>query len=123
MNQRQRLLEQIRQQSIQKRAQALREAAQRQANNAPIAAAAGASSGGGRRGCTERDGITIAWRNPEYDGAFIQRAFLPYTGQDESGNATFGLVTDQYIGDGESGQLTLRINRSGDQWLFEAAIS
>jgi len=47
MNQRQRLLEQIRQQSIQKRAQALREAAQKQASNAPIAAAAGASSGGG----------------------------------------------------------------------------
>ena len=47
MNQRQRLLEQIRQQSIQKRAQALREAAQKQASNAPIAAAAGSSSGGG----------------------------------------------------------------------------
>ena len=50
MNQRQRLLEQIRQQSIQKRAQALREAAQKQANNAPIAAAAGASSSGGGGG-------------------------------------------------------------------------
>jgi hypothetical protein len=47
MNQRQRLLEQIRQQSIQKRAQALKEAAQRQASNAPIAAAAGAAAGGG----------------------------------------------------------------------------
>lgn len=50
MSQRQRLLEQIRQQSIQKRAQALREAAQKQASNAPIAAAAGASSGGGGGG-------------------------------------------------------------------------
>jgi len=47
MNQRQQLIEQIRQQSIQKRAQALREAAQKQASNAPIAAAAGASSSGG----------------------------------------------------------------------------
>lgn len=52
MSQRQGLLEQIRQQSIQKRAQALREAAQKQASNAPIvaAAAAGASSGGGGGG-------------------------------------------------------------------------
>ena len=40
MNQRQQLLEQIRQQSIQKRAQVLKEAAQRQANNVPIAVAA-----------------------------------------------------------------------------------
>jgi hypothetical protein len=123
MNQRQRLLEQIRQQSIQKRAQALREAAQRQANNAPIAAAAGASSGGGRRGCTERDGITIAWRNPEYDVSFIQRAFLPYTGQDESGNATFGLVTDQFIIDLESSSLSLQIRKSGEQWLTEVIFS
>jgi len=49
MNERQRLVEHIRQQSIQKRAQALREAARNQANNAPIAAAGASSSGGGRR--------------------------------------------------------------------------
>jgi len=46
MNQRQRLLEQIRQQSIQKRAQALREAAQRQTMNVPIGGAVGSGGGG-----------------------------------------------------------------------------
>ena len=50
MNQRQQLIEQIRQQSIQARAQALREAARNQANNAPIA---GAVLGGGRRAETQ----------------------------------------------------------------------
>jgi hypothetical protein len=123
MNQRQQLIEQIRQQSIQKRAQALREAAQRQANNAPIAnAAAGASSGGGRRGCTERDGLTMTWKSPESEPGFtlIQRAFLPYTGQDESGNATFGLVTDRFIFDSEEGgEFIVRVSKSGDQWLLE----
>jgi surface protein len=48
MNQRQQLIEQIRQQSIEKRAHALREAARNQASNAPIAAAGASSSGGGR---------------------------------------------------------------------------
>ena len=52
MNSRQQLIEQIRQQSIQKRAQALREAAQRQGNNAPIAAAGASSSGGGQPAVT-----------------------------------------------------------------------
>jgi len=56
MNQRQRLLEQIRQQSIQKRAQALKEAAQRQVNNAPIAAGA-SSGGGGNAQCPPSAGI------------------------------------------------------------------
>ena len=123
MNQRQRLLEQIRQQSIQKRAQVLREAAQRQASNAPIVAAAGASSGGGgRRGCTERDGLTMTWKSPESLPGFtlIQRVFLPYTGQDESGNATFGLVTDRFIFDSEEGgEFIVRVSKSGDQWLLE----
>jgi hypothetical protein len=123
MNQRQRLLEQIRQQSIQKRAQALREAAQRQANNAPIAnAAAGASSGGGRRGCTERDGLTMTWKSPWGVGpgfTFIQRVFLPYTGQDKSGNATFALVTDRYTFDGQDDEFIVRVSKSGDQWLLE----
>jgi surface protein len=52
MNQRQQLIEQIRQQSIEKRAQALREAARNQASNAPIAAAGASSSGGGRPAVT-----------------------------------------------------------------------
>ena len=123
MNQRQRLLEQIRQQSIQKRAQALREAAQKQANNAPISAAAGASSGGGgRRGCTERDGITISWKSPEPledNFTLFQRAFLPYTGPDRDGNATFGLVTDQYISDFGTSEISIKLRKSGDQWLLE----
>ena len=50
MSQRQQLIEQIRQQSIQKRTQALREAVQKQASNAPIVAAAGASLVGGGGG-------------------------------------------------------------------------
>jgi len=126
MNQRQRLLEQIRQQSIQKRAQALREAAQRQASNAPIvaAAAAGAAAGGGggQRGCTERDGLIMTWKSPESGPGFtiIQRVFLPYTGQDKSGNATFGLVTDRFIFDSEEGgEFIVRVSKSGDQWLLE----
>jgi hypothetical protein len=126
MNQRQQLLEQIRQQSIQKRAQALREAAQRQANNAPIAnAAAGASSGGGgarRATCTELDGLTMTWKSPERELGFtlIQRVFLPYTGQDESGNATFGLVTDRFTSDRrQGGEFIVRVSKSGDQWLLE----
>ncbi len=52
MNGRQQLIEQIRQQSIEKRAQALREAARNQASNAPIAAAGASSSGGGRPAVT-----------------------------------------------------------------------
>ena len=47
MNERQRLIEQIRQQSIHARAKALREAARNQATTTPIAAAAGGASGGG----------------------------------------------------------------------------
>jgi hypothetical protein len=71
MNQRQRLLEQIRQQSIQKRAQALKEAAQRQANNAPIAAAAGAAGGGGGSAqCPPSAGIGLYLEFPLFDDIF-----------------------------------------------------
>jgi len=82
MNQRQRLLEQIRQQSIQKRAQALREAAQKQANNAPIAAAAGASSGGGgRSGCYPPGGVLLRARIEPEPGFFLyQNFFLAQSG-------------------------------------------
>ena len=85
MNQRQRLLEQIRQQSIQKRAMALKEAAQRQASNAPIvAAAAGASSGGGgsrEASCTPELGI----------GGYVQFNFDEFQ--------TTGLLQLDYTGD------------------------
>jgi hypothetical protein len=125
MNQRQQLIEQIRQQSIHARAMALREAAQKQANSTPIAAAAAGASGGGRRiGCTERDGLTMTWKSPESEEGFtiIQRVFLPYTGQDKSGNATFGLVTDRFTsGSGQNGEFIIRVSKSGDQWLLEFA--
>lgn len=124
MNQRQQLIEQIRQQSVQARAQALREAAKNQANNSPIAAAAGAASGGGRvqRGCTERDGLTMTWEFTEgkdQPQLIIQRVFLPYTGLDTSGNATFGLVTDRFAFDTNVELLSLLVRKSGDQWLLE----
>jgi len=127
MNQRQQLIEQIRQQSIQKRAQALREAAQKQASNAPIAAAAGASSsgGGGQRGCTERDGLTLTWLSGDSDPGdpfktIYQRVFLPYVGQDESGNAIFSQAaeTTSYAISGITTVITAEVYKSGDQWLF-----
>lgn len=58
MNQRQQLLEQIRQQSIQKRAQALREAAQKAAFNTPIVGASGSGSGS-RSGCLPAGGVSV----------------------------------------------------------------
>jgi len=93
MNQRQRLLEQIRQQSIQKRAQALKEAAQRQANNAPIAAAAGASSGGGGGGnaqCPPSAGIGLYLEFPLFDDLFgVGILPLDYLGQ-QDGKPSYG---------------------------------
>jgi hypothetical protein len=47
MNQRQQLIEQIRQQSVHARAKALREAAQNQFSNTAVAGAAGGASGSG----------------------------------------------------------------------------
>jgi hypothetical protein len=91
MNQRQRLLEQIRQQSIQKRAQALREAAQRQANNAPIAGAAGASSGGGgKAACPTSAGIGAYFGFPLVDDLFgVGLVPLEYLGQ-QNGRPSYG---------------------------------
>jgi hypothetical protein len=89
MNQRQRLLEQIRQQSIQKRAQALKEAAQRQANNAPITAAAGASSGGGgsrQAACDPEAGVTIYFAGGEASIVAVQGI---YQGLDENGSPVY----------------------------------
>ena len=64
MNSRQQLIEQIRQQSIQARAQALREAAQRQVSNAPVAGAA--ASGGGRRpSCFPIGGVMVTTISPD----------------------------------------------------------
>jgi len=58
MNSRQQLLEQIRQQSIQKRAQALREAAQKAVFNTPIVGASGSGSGS-RSGCLPAGGVSL----------------------------------------------------------------
>jgi len=80
MNGRQQLIEQIRQQSIQKRAQALREAARNQANNAPIAAAGASSSGGGRRAevqCLPLGGLSVSFI---IDPDGLPKFFLPETG-------------------------------------------
>jgi hypothetical protein len=80
MNQRQQLIEQIRQQSIEKRAQALREAARNQANNAPIAAAGASSSGGGRRAevqCLPLGGLSVSFI---VDPGGLPKFFLPETG-------------------------------------------
>jgi hypothetical protein len=79
MNGRQQLVEQIRQQSIQKRAQALREAARNQANNVPIAGAVG--GGGGRRvpsGCLPPGGLMLTFDLIDFEGTF--RIFLAEDG-------------------------------------------
>jgi hypothetical protein len=84
--------------------------------------AAGAVGSGGQRGCTELDGLTMTWKSQEPGLTLIQRVFLPYTGQDESGNATFGLVTDRFASDrGQGGEFIVRVSKSGDQWLLEFA--
>ena len=114
MNQRQRLLEQIRQQSIQKRAQALREAAQRQANNAPIAnAAAGASSGGGgRAACDPEAGVTIYITGGEET---IVAAQGIYQGLDKNGSPVYrtDIISGLFVGtidyDTETSQWRLTI--------------
>jgi len=89
------------------------------------AGAVGGVGGGSKQGCTERDGLTMTWKSPESEPGFtlIQRVFLLYTGQDESGNATFGLVTDRFINDFGSGSMSLQIRKSGDEWLLEATFS
>ena len=86
------------------------------------AGAVGGVGGGSKQGCTERDGITISWKSPEPpldNFTLFQRAFLPYTGPDKDGNATFGLVTDQYISDFGTGEISIKLRKSGDQWLLE----
>jgi hypothetical protein len=64
MNQRQQLVEQIRQQSVQARAQALKEAAKNQFSNTAVAGAA--SSGGGRRSCLPIGGVTVTTIVPDF---------------------------------------------------------
>ena len=93
-----------------------------QARMKAMAMQAAGAVGSGRAGCTERDGITISWIYPEPledNFTLFQRAFLTYTGPDKDGNATFGLVTDQYISDFGTDELSIKLRKSGDQWLLE----
>ena len=94
-----------------------------QARMKSMAMQAAGAVGSGRAGCTERDGITISWKYPEPlpqdNFTLFQRAFLPYTGPDKDGNATFGLVTDQFISDFGTDEISIKLRKSGDQWLLE----
>ena len=112
MNQRQQLLEQIRQQSIQKRAQALKEAAQRQANNVPIAAAGASSGGGGNRqaACDPEAGITLYILGGKETTLAIRMAYL---GQDPNDNPTYGTSIIPGIFDAE-----IDYDVESSQWRF-----
>jgi outer membrane protein assembly factor BamB len=79
MNQRQHLIEQIRQQSIHARAKALREAVGRQSNMVPIAGAA--STAGGRRGVSLDYWIQTIYSPVEYlNGIYLQSLDMDSTG-------------------------------------------
>jgi hypothetical protein len=112
MNPRQQLVEQIRQQSIQARAQALREAAQRQFSNAPIA---GAASGGGRRAetqCLPLGGVMLTLTG----GYYSNRLFLAEDGV-ENGRPAY--VTQAFFDEGgEEGPIRIiyRVSWSGTFW-------
>jgi surface protein len=109
MNQRQQLIEQIRQQSIQARAQALREAARNQANNAPIA---GAVLGGGRRAetqCLPLGGVILG---ADFFGAYT-KTFLS-----ESGTLNEQPQYLALLGSEGNGQLFARIRWTGSEWAL-----
>jgi len=112
MNQRQQLLEQIRRESIQKRAQALREAAQRQAFNVPIA---GAVSGGG-------DNRTQYWIQTLFaPESFNRQIYLQSLTMDSSG-AVYSLSNPNP--DSGAALLTRKFSNSGSlvwQYPVEAA--
>jgi hypothetical protein len=116
MNQRQRLIEQIRQQSIQKRAQALREAARNQANNVPIAGAV--ASGGGRRvpsGCLPPGGLMLTLDLSGFLGG-TGRFFLAEDGV-ENGRPAY--LTQNFFDEGkEEGpfRVIFRVSWSGTLW-------
>jgi len=112
MNGRQQLIEQIRQQSIQKRAQALREAAQRQFSNAPIAGAS--SSGGGRRAetqCLPLGGVMITVIAP--GGMDYSRLFLAESGTLNEQPQYLALFYSE-----DPDQTFLRISWTGSEWAL-----
>jgi surface protein len=114
MNGRQQLIEQIRQQSIEKRAQALREAAQRQFSNAPIAGAV--LGGGGRKAqCLPLGGVmlSIDFGDGAYNNLFLT----------ESGTLN---GQPQYLvllaSEGNS-QFFVRISWTGSQWALSQVLA
>jgi surface protein len=109
MNGRQQLIEQIRQQSIEKRAQALREAAQRQFSNAPIAGAS--SFGGGRKAqCLPLGGVMLSINFG--DGAY-NNLFLT-----ESGTLNEQPQYLVLLGSEGNGQFFVRISWTGSEWAL-----
>jgi surface protein len=112
MNGRQQLIEQIRQQSIEKRAQALREAAQRQFSNAPIA---GAVLGGGRRAevqCLPLGGVILGG---DFFGAYT-KTFLTESGTLNE-QPQYLVLLDRHDSEGD-GQLFARISWTGSEWAL-----
>ena len=109
MNGRQHLIEQIRQQSIEKRAQALREAAQRQFSNAPIAGAS--SSGGGRKTqCLPLGGVMVS---VDFGDGTYSRNVLTESGTlNEQPQYLVLLYSD------DKDQTFLRISWTGSQWAL-----
>jgi surface protein len=110
MNGRQQLIEQIRQQSIEKRAQALREAAQRQFSNAPIA---GAVLGGGRRAdtqCLPLGGVMVS---VDFGDGTYSRNVLT-----ESGTLNEQPQYLVLLGSEDPDQEFLRISWTGSQWAL-----
>jgi surface protein len=110
MNGRQQLIEQIRQQSIEKRAQALREAAQRQFSNAPIA---GAASGGGRRAdtqCLPLGGVMIS---VDFGNGTYSRNVLTESGTLNEQPQYLALLYSD-----DKDQTFLRISWTGSEWAI-----
>jgi len=107
MNQRQQLIEQIRQQSIHARAKALREAAQNQFSNTAVAGAAGGASGGGGGGSRTQYWIQTLFVPDGFDN----QIYLQSLTMDSSGSvyslsnpnfisATPGLLTRRFANNG-----------------------
>jgi len=110
MNGRQRLIEQIRQQSIEKRAQALREAAQRQFSNAPIAGAV--LGGGGRKAqCLPLGGVMVSFIDLNTE-AYV-RYFLTESGTLNGQPQYLVLLASE-----GNGQFFVRISWTGSEWVL-----
>jgi surface protein len=111
MNGRQQLIEQIRQQSIEKRAQALREAAQRQFSNAPIAGASSSGGGGRKTQCLPLGGVMLSFIDPNTE-AYV-RYFLTESGTLNGQPQYLVLVSSE-----GNGQFFVRINWTGSEWVL-----